>query len=47
VLVSVLKNLADELLVAAVDRELPRLDEQLDLDTFAQPARTCGNGRKR
>ena len=43
----VLMNLADELLVAAVDRELPRLDEQLYLDTYAQPARTRGNGRKR
>ena len=43
----VLMNLADELLVAAADRELPRLDEQLYLDTFAQPARTRGNGRKR
>ncbi len=40
-------NLADELLVAAVDRELPWLNEQLYLDAFTQPARTRGNERKR
>lgn len=34
----VLMNLCDELLVQAVDRELPRLDEKLYLETFAQPA---------
>jgi type II secretory pathway predicted ATPase ExeA len=43
----VLMNLADELLVVAADRELPRLDEQLYLETFAQPARPRGAGRKR
>jgi general secretion pathway protein A len=36
----VLMNLADELLTVAADRELPRLDEKLFLDVFAQqPAR--------
>ena len=34
----VLMNLADELLTAAVDRELPRLDEKLFLEAFGQPA---------
>ena len=34
----ILMNLADELLATAVDRDLPRLDEKLYLDTFAQPA---------
>jgi type II secretory pathway predicted ATPase ExeA len=34
----VLVNLADELLSAAVERDLPRLDEKLFLETFAQPA---------
>lgn len=34
----VLMNLADELLATAVDRDLPRLDEKLYLETFAQPA---------
>jgi hypothetical protein len=47
VLVSVLMNLADELLVAAVDRELPRLNEQLHFDAIAQPEKTRGNERKR
>lgn len=32
----VLMNLADELLCAAAERELPRLDEKLYLDIFAQ-----------
>jgi len=30
-------NLSDELLTVALDRELPRLDEKLYLETFAQP----------
>jgi hypothetical protein len=47
VLVSVLMNLADAILVGAVDQELPRLNEQLTFDAFAQPARTRGNERKR
>ena len=34
----ILMNLADELLTAALDRELPRLDEKLFLETFSQPA---------
>jgi general secretion pathway protein A len=35
----VLMNLADELLSLAADRELPRLDDKLYLDAFAQPVR--------
>ncbi len=35
----VLMNLADKLLTAAADRELPRLDDKLYLDTFAQAQR--------
>jgi type II secretory pathway predicted ATPase ExeA len=34
----VLMNLADELLSSALDRDLPRLDEKLYLETFSQPA---------
>lgn len=34
----VLMNLADELLMAALDRDLPRLDEKLYLETFGQAA---------
>ncbi len=34
----VLMNLSDELLTLALDRELPRLDEKLYLEAFAQPA---------
>jgi hypothetical protein len=33
----ILMNLADELLTIATDRELPRLDEKLFLETFSQP----------
>jgi type II secretory pathway predicted ATPase ExeA len=33
----VLMNLSDELLTLALDRELPRLDEKLYLEAFAQP----------
>jgi type II secretory pathway predicted ATPase ExeA len=44
----VLMNLSDELLSVAVDRELPRLDEKLYLETFAQPAqKKAAGGRKR
>ncbi|WP_437644657.1 hypothetical protein [Sorangium sp. So ce362] len=32
----VMMNLADEMLAAAADRELPRLDEKLYLDVFGQ-----------
>jgi type II secretory pathway predicted ATPase ExeA len=35
----VLMNLADELLAIATDRELPRLDDKLYLETFAQAQR--------
>jgi general secretion pathway protein A len=35
----VLMNLGDEMLAVAADRELPRLDEKLFLETFQQPAR--------
>lgn len=33
----IMMNLADELLTNATDRDLPRLDEKLYLDSFAQP----------
>jgi general secretion pathway protein A len=35
----VLMNLADELLSLAAERDLPRLDEKLFLETFSQPPR--------
>jgi general secretion pathway protein A len=34
----ILMNLADELLANALDRDLPRLDEKLFLESFGQPA---------
>jgi hypothetical protein len=43
----VLMNLCDELLAVAADRELPRLDEKLYLDVFAQPPRPKSPARKR
>jgi len=44
----VLMNLADELLMAALDRDLPRLDEKLYLETFGQPApKKVAVGKKR
>lgn len=45
----VLMNLADELLAVAADRELPRLDEKLFLESFQQPARpkAAAQGKKR
>lgn len=44
----VLMNLADELLTTAADRELPRLDEKLFLEVFAQtPKPKAGAGKKR
>ena len=44
----VLMNLADELLMTAVDRELPRLDEKLYLEAFGQPApKKAAVGKKR
>jgi type II secretory pathway predicted ATPase ExeA len=43
----VLMNLADELLTVAADRDLPRLDEKLFLDVFAQPQKPKPPTRKR
>jgi general secretion pathway protein A len=43
----VLMNLADELLATAVDRELPRLDEKLFLETFGHLARSRSGSTKR
>ena len=44
----VLMNLGDELLATAVDRDLPRLDEKLYLETFGQPVpRKIAAGKKR
>ena len=45
----ILMNLADELLAVALDRELPRLDDKLYLETFAQPQRpkVAATARKR
>jgi type II secretory pathway predicted ATPase ExeA len=43
----VLMNLADELLTVAADRNLPRLDEKLYLEVFAQPQKTKPPARKR
>jgi hypothetical protein len=40
----VLMNLSDELLTLALDRELPRLDEKLCLEAFAQPAQKKAAG---
>jgi general secretion pathway protein A len=43
----VMMNLCDELLVTAVDRGLPRLDEKLYLETFGQPQKPKPVVRKR
>jgi len=43
----ILMNLADELLSVAADRDLPRLDEKLYLETFAQAARPKPVAQKR
>lgn len=45
----VLMNLSDELLALATDRELPRLDEKLYLEAFAQPVpkKAAAGGRRR
>lgn len=43
----VLMNLCDELLSFAVDRDLPRLDEKLYMDVFAQAPRPKAASRKR
>jgi type II secretory pathway predicted ATPase ExeA len=43
----VLMNLADELLVSAADRDLPRLDEKLYFEVFAQPQKPKTPARKR
>jgi hypothetical protein len=40
-------NLADELLVSAADRDLPRLDEKLYFEVFAQPQKPKTPARKR
>ncbi len=43
----VMMNLADELLTVAADRDLPRLDEKLFLDVFAQAPKPKPPTRKR
>jgi type II secretory pathway predicted ATPase ExeA len=43
----VLMNLCDELLAVAVDRDLPRLDEKLYLETFAQAPRAKSVAKRR
>ena len=43
----ILMNLADELLTVAADRDLPRLDEKLFLDVFAQTPKPKSPTRKR
>jgi type II secretory pathway predicted ATPase ExeA len=43
----VLMNLGDELLATAADRELPRLDEKLYFELFAQPQRPKPPTKKR
>ena len=43
----VLMNLCDELLAAAVDRELRILDEKLFMDTFAPPTRPKPGAKRR
>jgi general secretion pathway protein A len=42
----ILMNLCDELLTLALDRELPRLDEKLYLEAFAQPAKKAPTRKK-
>lgn len=43
----IMMNAADELLAVAADRELPRLDEKLYLETFQQAAQPKAQARKR
>jgi type II secretory pathway predicted ATPase ExeA len=43
----VLMNLSDELLTAAAERDLPRLDEKLYLEVFGQVPKPKSLGRKR
>lgn len=43
----VLMNLADELLIAGAERDLPRLDEKLFLDVFGQAHKSKATPRKR
>jgi len=43
----VLMNLADELLAAAAERDLPRLDDKLYLDVFGQTQKPKPSARKR
>jgi type II secretory pathway predicted ATPase ExeA len=42
----VLMNIADELLTAGAERDLPRLDEKLFLEVFAAPATKTKNSKK-
>jgi hypothetical protein len=41
----VLVTLASELLAAAAEQEVPRLDEKLYLEVFAPPSRSSGKGK--
>jgi len=43
----IMLNAADELLAVAADRELPRLDEKLYLETFQHAAQPKVQARKR
>jgi len=43
----VMMNIADELLAAAAERDLPRLDEKLYFDVFQTPPPKARNGKKR
>ncbi len=43
----IMMNAADELLAVAADRELPRLDEKLYLETFQQAAQPKAQARRR
>ena len=43
----IMMNAADELLAVAADRELPRLDEKLYLETFQQAAQPKAHARRR
>jgi type II secretory pathway predicted ATPase ExeA len=43
----IMMNMADELLTVAAERDLPRLDEKLYLELFAQPQKAKAGGKKR
>ncbi len=43
----IMMNTADELLAAAADKKLDRLDEKLFFDVFTQPAKTKPAAPKR